>query len=300
MAAPRKPRSQRQAPASKAARAKTKVSTANAAIRFGPELCTDIAAAEQREWVVTNGIGGFASGTVAGSATRRYHGLLIAALDPPARRTHLIGGIDEIVHAGNQQFELSTHRWLSGAVAPQGYQLIREFHLEGPVPTWTYQAGSALLEKRVWMQHGENTSFVRYVLLESTSPIELELRVLVNYRDFHATTHAGSPPNEWRMRVEPIENGLGITAFDGATPFYLKARDATANRQHAWYRDFFFPLERERGLDDHEDQLFAATFHALLKAGQSITFVFSTNRDATLDGEASLKEEWNRQSAVLA
>src|SRR5262245_49099781 len=129
MAAPRKPRSKRLA--SRSTKAKTKISTANAAIRFGPESCADLAEAEQREWLVTNGIGGFASGTIAGSATRRYHGLLIASLDPPARRTHLVGGIDEIVRIGNQQIELATHRWLSGAIAPHGYQLIREFRLEG-------------------------------------------------------------------------------------------------------------------------------------------------------------------------
>jgi predicted glycogen debranching enzyme len=302
MAASRKPKSGNQAPASNptAAKTKTKVSAENLAIRLGSELCTNLAAAEQREWLVTNGIGGFASGTVAGSATRRYHGLLMAALDPPAKRTLLVGGIDEIVRLRDQRLELSTHRWLGGAVAPQGYRLIREFRLEGSVPTWAYQAGSALLEKRLWMQRGENTTFVRYTLVESRTAIELELKVLVNYRDFHAATHLGSPANEWRMRVEPIENALRITAFDKATPFYLKSRDATADSPHIWYRGFFFPAERERGLDDHEDQLFAAIFHALLEAGKSITLVFSTNPDAALDGDAALAEERNREAAVLA
>jgi predicted glycogen debranching enzyme len=301
MAASRKPKSGKQASAanSKAAKTKTKVWAENGAIRLGTGLCTNLAAAEQREWLVTNGIGGFASGTVAGSATRRYHGLLMAALDPPAKRTLLVGGIDEIVRLGDQQFELSTHRWLSGAIAPQGHQLIREFRLEGAIPAWTYQAGSALLEKRLWMQRGENTTFVRYTLLESAAAIELDVKVLVNYRDFHAATHLGSPANEWRMRVEPVENALRVTAFDGATPFYLKSRDATSDSPQIWYRDFFFPAERERGLDDHEDQLLAATFHALLEAGESITLVFSTNPDAGLDGDAALAEERNREAAVL-
>jgi predicted glycogen debranching enzyme len=171
MAASRKPKSGKQASAanSEAAKTKTKVWAENGAIRLGTGLCTNLAAAEQREWLVTNGIGGFASGTVAGSATRRYHGLLMAALDPPAKRTLLVGGIDEIVRLGDQQFELSTHRWLSGAIAPQGHRFIREFRLEGAIPAWTYQAGSALLEKRLWMHRGENTTFVRYTLRESRS-----------------------------------------------------------------------------------------------------------------------------------
>ena len=271
------------------------------AISFGPDICTDLAAAEQREWLVTNGIGGFASGTVAGSAARRYHGLLFAALNPPAARTQLVGAVDEIARIGGEAFELATHRWLSGAVAPEGYKLIQTFRLDGAIPVWTFRAGSSLLEKRIWMQHGENTTFLRYSLLESPAgaPVDFELKVLVNYRDFHSTTHAGWPPNDWRMRVEPVENGLRIIAFDGATPFYLKSKDAVAEPQHIWYRDFFYSLERERGLDDHEDQLLAAIFRAQLQAGRAVTIVFSTNRDAPVDGDAALAGEKSRQAAVL-
>src|SRR5438477_2161554 len=90
------------------------------AVSFGPEVCNNLAAAEQREWLVTNGIGGFASGTVAGSATRRYHGLLVAALSPPGGRTFLAGGVDEVLRVEGQTCSLATHRWASGAIEPQG------------------------------------------------------------------------------------------------------------------------------------------------------------------------------------
>src|SRR5262245_11781456 len=119
MAALRKPKSRKQAVTSPPAASEANRS-AEPMVRLGPEVCSDLAAASEREWLVTNGIGGFASGTVAGSATRRYHGLLMAALDPPARRTLLVGGIDEIVSSGERRCELSTHHWLSGAVAPRG------------------------------------------------------------------------------------------------------------------------------------------------------------------------------------
>src|SRR5246127_1196309 len=99
----------------------------NSAISFGPEICNDLVAGEQREWLVTNGIGGFASGTIAGSSTRRYHGLLFAALNPPAARTLLVGGVDEVIRIGEQAFELGAHRWLTGAVAPEGYRSLRGF-----------------------------------------------------------------------------------------------------------------------------------------------------------------------------
>jgi predicted glycogen debranching enzyme len=268
----------------------------NVVVSFGPDVCNDLAAAEQREWLVTNGIGGFASGTVAGSATRRYHGLLIAALKPPAGRTLLVGGLDEIARIDGQSYALATHCWLSGAVAPQGHLAIQSFRLDGLIPVWTYRIGSSLIEKRIWMGYGENTTFVQYTLVESASPMDLELKVLVNYRDFHSATHAG----DWRMRVEAAENGVCVTAFDGAVPFYVRCEQATCELQHIWYRDFYFSIEHERGLDDHEDQLFAALFRAKLEKGQTFTVVCSIEKDVDLDGAAALKKENERERAILA
>src|SRR5437879_12548127 len=109
-----------------------------AEIQFGREICGDLDSAESREWLVTNGIGGYASGTVAGSQTRRYHGLLIAALRPPVGRTQLVSAIDEIAHYAGADFALATHRWASGAIAPKGFLLLEDLHLEGPPPVWTY------------------------------------------------------------------------------------------------------------------------------------------------------------------
>ncbi len=120
-----------------------------AEVQFGREICGELAAAESREWLVTNGIGGYASGTVAGSQTRRYHGLLVAALQTPLGRTQLVSAIDEIVHYDGADFSLSTHRWASGAVDPQGFLLLEDFHLEGTTPVWTYALADALLEKRI-------------------------------------------------------------------------------------------------------------------------------------------------------
>ena len=295
MPAPRKPRARKSSTARKIPAAVPTV----ADISFDSGICHDLAAAEQREWLVTNGIGGFASGTVAGSATRRYHGLLVAALIPPLGRTLLVGGFDEIATANGNLYSLATHRWISGAVAPQGYLTIENFRLDGATPVWTYLAGNARLEKRIWMCHGENTTFIQYTLLQSSSPIKLQLKALVDYRDFHSSTHAGAPPNEWRMRIDPVENGVCVTAYDGAVPFYLRCVGAACEPPHVWYRDFFFPRENERGLEDHEDQLFAADFHARLEPGQTLTLVVSTEKETSLDGQRSQKEESAREDAIL-
>ncbi len=262
-----------------------------AEIEFGREICGDLAAAESREWLVTNGIGGYASGTVAGSQTRRYHGLLIAALQPPVGRTQLVSAIDEVVHYAGADFSLATHRWASGAVDPKGFLLLEDFRLEGATPVWTYALSDALLERRVWMRQGENTTFLQYTLVRGSSALELELKALVNYRDFHSLTRAGG----WRMKIEPVEHGARVLAFDGAVPFYLKSSSSTCEPRHDWYLGCYLGEETERGLDDREDRLFAALFRAKLDPGSSVTLVLTTEAAASLDAETARAENANHQ-----
>jgi predicted glycogen debranching enzyme len=251
-----------------------------AEVQFGREVLGELEAAETREWLVTNGLGGFASGTVAGTATRRYHGLLIAALQPPTVRTLLVSGLEESASylAGN--YPLATNRWLSGFVSPKGYLHMESFFLEGTKPVWRYALADALLEKRVWMKQGENTTYVQYSLVRASAPVELHAKALVGYRDFHATMQAQG----WQMRIATVEQGLRVTAFDAATPFYLMSAEASIEPRHEWYHDYFLPAERERGLDDHEDRLYAGEFHVSLKPRESVTLVFSTEQGAALDG----------------
>jgi len=99
-------------------------------VHFGRDIASDFSGAEQREWLVTNGIGGFASGTVAGSLTRRYHGLLFAALKPPLGRTLLVAKLDETAQYDGQSYPLATNRWAGGAIDPQGFRNIESFHLD--------------------------------------------------------------------------------------------------------------------------------------------------------------------------
>jgi len=261
-----------------------------AEVQFGREILGNLELAESREWLVTNGIGGFASGTAAGTSTRRYHGLLMASLQPPTDRTLLVGGVDETVRFGGTSFPLATNRWLSGDVSPKGYLQMESFHLEGTKPVWRYALADALLEKRVWMKQGENTTFVEYTLARGNSPVEIEGKILVSYRDFHATTHGDG----WQMRIEPVEKGIRVVAFEGATPFFLKSASAAFEPRHEWYRDFFLPAERERGLDDHEDRLLAGVFRSRLAVGEKLTLMFSTEPEAQTDGEQARALQSNR------
>src|SRR5258707_7037246 len=163
------------------------VSSNGTIVKFGREVCGNLDAAETREWIVTNGIGGFASGTIAGCLTRRYHGILIAALQPPVGRTQLVASVDETVRYAGAEYRLATTQWSSGVVDPKGFLNGQSFRLEWMTPVWTYALADALLEKRVWMQQGENTTYVKYTLLRGNGAIEMEMKALVNYRDFHSS-----------------------------------------------------------------------------------------------------------------
>ena len=227
--------------------------------------------------------------------TRRYHGLLIAALQPPLGRTQLVAVLDESVRYAGTTFALATRRWTSGVVDPQGFLYLESFHLEGATPVWTYALADALLEKRVWMVQGENTTFIHYTLSRASSSLEIELKALVNYRDFHSLTHAA----DWHMKIAPTEHGLMVLPFDSATPFFLKSAQASCEPHHEWYHDSFLPRETERGLDDREDHLFAALFRGNLKPGESLTIVATTEANTGLDGQASRVQRAQRESGLL-
>ncbi len=261
-------------------------------------ICTDLAAAAKREWIVTNGLGSFASGTVAGIQTRRYHGLLVAALKPPRDRTFLVAKLEESVTYGARRYELGANRWGSGALEPAGFQLLTGFRLEGTVPVWSFACADAVLEKRVWMEQGAQTTYVSYRVVDGSEPLRLELRALVNYRDFHGATQAG----DWRMSIDPVTNGVRVRAFDSAVPFFVRCAHAACEPAHEWYRDFDLSAERARGLSDREDHLHAATFAATLQSGESRTVVASLEEHAShgADGEAAFARRRAHESAVLA
>ncbi len=266
-------------------------------IEFGREICGNLNTAESREWLVTNGTGGYASGTVAGLLTRRYHGLLVAALQPPLGRTLLLAKLDETVIYDTRSYPLHANRWADGIVSPQGYQYIESFSLEGTIPVWRFAFADALLEKRVWMQQGANTTYTQYTLHRATQPLKLTLKAMVNYRDYHGSTQA----NGWQMAVKQVDAGIAVLAYQSATPLYLLSDTAlaVASPVHNWYYKFELALERYRGLNNSEDHLHAATFEVTLNPGESVTFVASSEEQPDLNGEAALKHRRNYEQKLI-
>ena len=209
----------------------------------------------------------FCFGNDRGKLTRRYHGLLVAALEPPLRRTLLVTKFDETAGYRGTSYELATNRWRDGYVSPSGYELIERFHLDGMAPVWQYALADALLEKRVTMVQGQNVTFVRYRALRAELPIVLRLRTLINYRDFHGNTHAGN----WQIGVTPCAGGFSIEPFGGATSFNIVADRGDASIENVWYRDFVLAEETRRGLDDRDDNLSAGTITVTLQPGEEVT-----------------------------
>src|SRR5947207_1222880 len=136
----------------------------------------DLEQGSRLEWLETNGIGGYASSTVIGLNTRRYHGLLVAATQPPVGRMVLLSKVEETLVVGDRRFELGANRY-PGVVHPQGFRYLREFRHD-PWPVWIYEAGGVTLEKRLYMVEGENTTVVEYSWSggAGASACQLELR----------------------------------------------------------------------------------------------------------------------------
>jgi predicted glycogen debranching enzyme len=262
---------------------------------FSRTPCSDLHFSGKREWLVTNGTGSYASGTIAGILTRRYQGLLIAALQPPIGRTLLLTKLDETATYNDNTYPLFANRLASGRVEPSGFHYLERFHLEGTTPVWTYACADALLEKRIWMQPAANTTYILYNLLRGTGPLALHIKSIVNYRDHHGDTRT----NDQQMDVDEVDQGLRVKAHEDAVAFYLLSHRAEAKAQHEWYQDYFLSAEDYRGLGTLDNHLYAGLFRATLYPGESLALVASTDANPNLDGVAAYAERQAYERQLL-
>jgi predicted glycogen debranching enzyme len=263
-------------------------------LTLGRDVVNDLDGALRREWLVTNGLGGFACGTVAGANTRRYHGLLVAALRPPLDRTLMVAKLDAVATYRGRRFELSTNEYIDGTVAPTGYVLLEAFRLDGTIPVWTWQIGDALIEQRIWMAHGSNTTYVQFSVTRAGAPVRLDLTPLCTYRDYHSQ-HRGSR----ETLVTPLGNGVRVDAYFGAQPYRLLADRGTCVLAQDWHWNFKHRAESERGLDDAEDLFRPAAFTMTLAAGETGTVTLTASDTEPLPALKSLEQEHARQAALL-
>ena len=206
--------------------------------------CNDLESAEQAEWWLADGKGGYAGGTVAGTLTRRYHGLLIAPLQSSLQRHLLFAKADADVLDGERVIPLYSNRWRSGAINPRGHALIESFHLDGRMPVWRYRVDDLLIEARIWMEHGRHGTDVAWRLLENPGErkVRLRARLLVDVRDHHAEMDHCELP-----RVAQTQCGLNVELMAGTT-LHFCTHYGTAERADFRVEDFDLPVERARGL----------------------------------------------------
>src|SRR5262245_22946837 len=189
-------------------------------IRFDQEICRNPDAASKREWLETNGLGGFASSTITGLNTRRYHGLLVAATEPPTGRMVLLSKLEETLVIDGRRYDLSANRY-PGVIHPQGYQYLKEFRLD-PFPVFTYEVQGIEIEKSVFMVHGENSTVIQYELRPANGvpakEILLEVYPLIAFRDFHSTTHENGALNR---HIEVEAASVTVRPYDGLPAMHL-------------------------------------------------------------------------------
>jgi predicted glycogen debranching enzyme len=274
-------------------------------LSVGPDICRNVQAGLDREWIVTNGLGGYASGSVVGATTRSYHGLLVAALIPPVERDVLVTKIDETIELPDKSvLKLGVNEYRDGTIDPQGYTYLDTFSLEADVPCFRYQLNENItLEKRVWMEYGQNTTYVQYALTAApaqttnTGPLTLTFTPYCVYRSHHATTHGDA---NWHFLVESHGNRCRIRTYEEAPACMLVlGPPAQFTSTGNWFWGVKHRRDTERGLPDTEDVYQPGTFRIHIKPGERLTMVLSAEAELPSEfgspqHEAAVEQAWTR------
>jgi predicted glycogen debranching enzyme len=278
-------------------------------ISFDQEICTDFQNASAREWLETNGIGGFASSTVAGANTRRYHALLTAATRPPLGRVTMLSKFEETLFLGDRAFELSANQF-PGKIYPEGFKYLKNFRLD-PFPVWTFEIEGVEIEKKVFMAYGSNTTVCRWSVVggakrlsvedqkpktESQKPtIRIELKPLLSFCDYHALQHENAEINE---AFESAQGLVSIYPYNDFPPLYLAHNAERVEKTGFWHRHFEYRVEQERGFDFREDlfQPCALSFDL----SETAIVIASTEKQNHADAQKLEKAELERRENLIA
>ncbi len=275
-------------------------------IRFGREITGSLEASLRREWLVTNGIGGYAMGTVAGARTRRYHSLLTASLQPPTRRTVMVASLDTWIEINGRRYPLVTHEWAAGVVLPDGYRHLEHFELDGSIPVFTWALGDVQIVQRIWMAHGHNTTYVTFTYQRGCADVRLVTKPLCTFRDHHHLTRGGFAVDVRHDAGGPWGEGhtLTITArpergSPGARPYRILVNRGTAYAETEWWWNFHLSAEKARGEEDQEDLFAAATISTGLELGETLALALTADDGDPLPWDQALQAEQARQRALL-
>ena len=245
-----------------------------------------------QEWIITNDLGSYASSTVTGENTRRYHGLLVAALEPPTNRTIIVAKIEERILFDGVYYDLSTNKY-PGVQYPKGMQYLENFEAS-PFPLWKYKNPDWALEKSIFMVQNSNTSLVNYCN-KGKNTIILELHSLYSFTDFHVTFHENQATNFY--------SEIGINMMKtypkyGALPIFTRWTSGEFIEERSWYKNIQLSEEKERGLDAEADYYRIGYIKIELKPNESFTALFSLDETmADKDINSMLIKEKERLNA---
>jgi predicted glycogen debranching enzyme len=264
-------------------------------IESGKHIVSDFEEGTKREWLETNGIGGYASGTISGANTRRYHGLLVAATKPPLGRVVMLSKYDETVVIDGERFDISSNQY-PDTIHPAGYKFLERFRLD-PFPIWTYRIGSIEIEKKVFMVHGENSTVVSWSVKgpRNKRNVTLEVRPFVAFRNFHQLL---SSTEDLETHFE-IENGSVLMQPSVQfPPLFLNSNALSIERTGYWYRNFEYSIEHERGFDSTENLFQPCTLTFDLAAPAIL--IASTQRKPVKVAKDLEKAELRRRDRLIS
>jgi predicted glycogen debranching enzyme len=267
-------------------------------IKFDSEICNDFAEASSREWLETNGIGGYASSTISGANSRRYHALLTAAMRPPLGRITMLSKFEETVKIGGKAYELSSNQY-HDKVYPEGYKLLTSFRLD-PFPIWTYKIGNIEIEKSIFMVYGANTTVCQWKARDNgqrttdNGQISLELKPLLSFCDYHHLQHEDA---NFDLNYETSEKLVTVRPYASMPPMYLAHNAESIEKTEFWYHDFEYAIEKERGFDFTED-LFQP-FSMKFDLSESAIVVASIETKEFFDVSEAAKKEIARRKELV-
>ena len=262
-------------------------------MKISTQDCQNLDRALSLEWLETNGRGGFASGTVAGANTRRYHALLLTARKPPSERFVLVSHLEEWLDIDGQAIPLSTNLY-PGAVHPAGYEHCIEFSTE-PWPIWTFDCNGITIQREILSIHGRDIVMVRWKLVgKKQVRAVLRVRPKLTGRDYHATHHEnGSLSTEAQ-----VGSGMVVWHCYSDLPSVRAFHSGGYRHEPNWYRHIQFPVEQQRGLDAEEDWWSPGEFTFDLESGSTRTLALTSEAIDRLDVVALAKRERSRRDTV--
>ena len=249
----------------------------------------------KQDWIVTNGLGGYSSSTILGINTRKYHGLLVAPLNPPENRHLILSKVDESFESGGKEYPIYSN--IGKDYISKGYQYLKSFEKEY-IPIFTYEVDGAIIKKYICMEYGKNTVCVLYNIKNNEKRTKFKIAPIVNFRDFHTTT----PNAEFELKQEIKDTKVKLI-INNQMPVYMKLSEGKyVEHINDTFRNMYYLEEEKRGQSAEENLSVPGVFEVKLRANEEkfVTFICSLEENIDeLDGKNIINKEIVRITSEL-